>query len=350
MHSLRLLPLIALSLLVGLAGCQPTPQIKTQEAPRLPLQRCIGAIVLPRGEASSTIWLFKVIGPELDVDYFKPAFDKYVLENIKFSDNEQLFANLPKGWTEKKIDKQPIANIQADKFEIVVTRRTMRRPRPDDGRSVAVSHKKDEESFMLYNVEQRVERWRRELGLAGGLADYFYEPHPLEGKCMAFLVNMTGPKHVDIPVTDFVFDLPAGWEETPPRLMGDIQIPLAMRIVEKNQRANFSLSRSGGSILANVNRWRDQTSLDPEPDETKLNLRDIAVGELKGKYVDLSQPDPSKRKLKTASGMDTVERILGVIVNYNGDQWFFKLSGPADLVGRNKDKFETFVERFVFTE
>jgi len=88
-----------------------------------------------------------------------------------------------------------------------------------------------------------------------------------------------------------------------------------------------------GGNLANVNRWRQQLSLPPIGDvELGTALQHLHVGELHIDYVELVGP-----------GTPPALRVLGALVPYSGSTWFFKLTGPADLVAREKDEFVSFL-------
>ena len=56
------------------------------------------------------------------------------------------------------------------------------------------------------------------------------------------------------------------------------------------------------------------------------------VDGLSGHYADLTGPE-------SAGG----SRILAVMVPRGDMTWFFKMRGPADLVGREKAAFEAFI-------
>lgn len=82
-----------------------------------------------------------------------------------------------------------------------------------------------------------------------------------------------------------------------------------------------------GGDLANVNRWRAQMQLPPiEAGELAGALTPLEVGSLKMLVVDID-------------GSDNAQRMLGAIVPFNGATWFFKLVGPAAVVGAEKDAF-----------
>ncbi len=79
-----------------------------------------------------------------------------------------------------------------------------------------------------------------------------------------------------------------------------------------------------GGELANLNRWRGQLQLSPiaEADVAGAVTR-LTVNGLSVTLVDFSGGTPDKPA-----------RMLGAIVPYDGANWFFKLTGPADLVAK----------------
>ncbi len=89
-----------------------------------------------------------------------------------------------------------------------------------------------------------------------------------------------------------------------------------------------------GGLFANVNRWRGQVGLGPiEVGQIEANTQNIEANGLKIVLVDVTG---------TASGVSTT--LIGAIVPYNGQTWFFKLLGPAELVAKEKPAFREFLQ------
>lgn len=82
-----------------------------------------------------------------------------------------------------------------------------------------------------------------------------------------------------------------------------------------------------GGDLANLNRWRAQLQLPP-----------IEASELAGALTPL-EANGLKMLIADINGGDNAQRMLGAIVPFNGATWFFKLVGPAAVVGAEKDAF-----------
>ncbi len=90
-----------------------------------------------------------------------------------------------------------------------------------------------------------------------------------------------------------------------------------------------------GGILANANRWLRQAAL-PEIDQeqlsqvvTEVNLSD----EVTAFILDLKADD----------GTETSKRIYAAIVPYQGQSWFFKMSGPFKTVQSQIPSFSAFL-------
>jgi hypothetical protein len=116
----------------------------------------------------------------------------------------------------------------------------------------------------------------------------------------------------------------------------------AFAIAAGDQRARMTvtpLAGAAGGLVGNINRWRGQIGLEPvEPSQLGEIIRKIDVAGVEAQYVDLVGPD----------GPNGSQRILGVVAITGGTSWFFKLTGPANLVGGQKDAFESFVRSVRF--
>jgi hypothetical protein len=106
---------------------------------------------------------------------------------------------------------------------------------------------------------------------------------------------------------------------------------------EDGAGAELSVTAFPGAVggeLANVNRWRGQLQLPPlAEDELGGSIQHLTVNGLPVALVDL-----------TGGATGQPQRILGAIVQSEGDNWFFKLTGPAALVAGEKPAFLSFVQ------
>jgi len=135
------------------------------------------------------------------------------------------------------------------------------------------------------------------------------------------------------------YTLPAGWKEKAPT-----QLRVAsFEISENSKTADVSvipLSGMAGGDLANVNRWRGQVGLQP--------LADTELQKLTEKIEAAGQPTDLYDVVGTSPGSGDAERIVGVILHREDAAWFFKMTGDADLVEKNKTAFVSFLKTLEF--
>jgi hypothetical protein len=108
---------------------------------------------------------------------------------------------------------------------------------------------------------------------------------------------------------------------------------------DAEHEARITVTRFPGDVggtLANVNRWRNQLSLNPI-DESELSKMTTSIDVMGGKatLVDMSGIDA-----KTGNPA----RMITAIVPRGGQTWFYKLVGDGTTVAREKDTFVKFVQ------
>jgi hypothetical protein len=149
--------------------------------------------------------------------------------------------------------------------------------------------------------------------------------------------GLVAPDNSGLP--QLKYTLPAGWKEKP---------LTQMRVASFNVSAGgttadvsvIPLGGLAGGDLANVNRWRGQVGLPPlaDNDLQKLAENVTVAGRLAGLY-DVAG---------TAPGSGNTERILGVISHRDDTAWFFKMTGDAGLVEKQKPAFIAFLKSVEF--
>ena len=140
---------------------------------------------------------------------------------------------------------------------------------------------------------------------------------------------MAPPQSADKP--QIKWDVPAEWTSVPPSAMR-----YASFATEKNgEKADISVVTfpgEGGSDADNVNRWRGQIGLAP------LQSIDSVVVPLNAGGVQFSTLDMA----------GTNSRMLAAWTRRDGRSWFFKLTGPPNLVEQEKPKFTAFLQSVRF--
>lgn len=129
--------------------------------------------------------------------------------------------------------------------------------------------------------------------------------------------------------------VPADWKE------GELMQFLVARYIisgsgDASAAVNVSqLDGTGGGLLANVNRWRNQIGQPAITDDDAAKLPTVDVAGTKAVVADFMGTDARTSK---------AARLVGVVLPLNGRTWFYKLMGDPDLVGRQKDSFIQFVQ------
>lgn len=130
------------------------------------------------------------------------------------------------------------------------------------------------------------------------------------------------------------FFVPDAWSEVPlsERQMGIIAAEFFLGDDAAN--CTLTLSRSGGGMESNLNRWRGQfASSRPEIVET------ISVAGIEATQIDLEGDfSPGMGRPNQADA-----RMLGVIVPMVPQDYFIKLTGPASEVSGVEEDFRDFV-------
>lgn len=98
-----------------------------------------------------------------------------------------------------------------------------------------------------------------------------------------------------------------------------------------------SLRSAPGGLLANINRWRSQVGQAPWTEE-QLSKNTSKVPSFFGEAVVLDVSGLMEHSDPKIDG-----RIIGTIVEQDGRAWFCKMRGNAELLGREKENFLTWV-------
>jgi hypothetical protein len=126
---------------------------------------------------------------------------------------------------------------------------------------------------------------------------------------------------------------PASWQSKAPTSMRKG----TFTIVGDGAEADLAITAFPGDVggeLANVNRWRGQ-----------VGLGNLSQAELAGATQHLDVNGLHLTVVDYTGGQGTAaQRLLGAIVPVGSETWFFKLLGPAALVGRERDAFMEFLK------
>jgi hypothetical protein len=130
--------------------------------------------------------------------------------------------------------------------------------------------------------------------------------------------------------SDIKFEKPGEWTEVPPKQF----ITAAFEVTDGAKKLSITVSRAGGSKVANVNRWRGQLGVGPlSEDEINKSLQKFTVGDRAGQLVEIK----SDTQTLTAVMIEDGERTV-----------FVKLMGDPELAVRERKRFETFAKSLKF--
>jgi hypothetical protein len=318
-------------------------------------ERMLAAIIARNGR----VWFFKLVGPEGPVAEQTEPFRKFV-ESVNFAEEGTIPEwKLPEGWRQ-----QPGSGMRHASIAINTPKQPL---------ELTVTPLKtgtgDFEDYVLANVD----RWRQQLGLPPTSRARLFGPAERSGELIevkrrdgeiALIVDLAGehgsnaasglagsspPPPVGLASTGsaddrpgngppLTYEAPSGW--SPGKVDGLRQV--AFEIGDGSKKAEvtvIALAASAGDLLANVNRWREQVHLGPVArEELERQLKEFQVNDVKGHGVELVGPAYAQPR----------EGILGVICSHREKAWFFKMKGDAELVERERGRFESFVHSVKF--
>ena len=123
---------------------------------------------------------------------------------------------------------------------------------------------------------------------------------------------------------------PEGWTQK----QGSTEFRFAQ--IDLGDNLTLVVSRFPGDVggtLANINRWRMQLQLPPiDAAGVEKATKKVQAGDATALITDMT-------------GESGEQRMLGAILpdEKAGRTWFFKVTGPAKVVGERAEKFEQFV-------
>lgn len=124
------------------------------------------------------------------------------------------------------------------------------------------------------------------------------------------------------------YTVPEPWEEFPARSVRKANF----RVSDESGSAEIAITVFPGDVggqLANINRWRSQIGLDAiDADGMEAITRPITISDHNSTLVDLQGAEQS---------------ILGGILSFHGNTWFFKMQGAKGTVAAQAAQMEAFL-------
>lgn len=147
-------------------------------------------------------------------------------------------------------------------------------------------------------------------------------------------------KEGEIAIDQIRFSAPNTWIQKPPRsaiLLAEFSLP---RAEGDPADGRLTVTRAGGSINDNVERWRKQFGPKPEKEsQEKIEVGGIPITlvDFWGMYLD--QRGPFAPAVESPG-----YRMLGAIADVEGQLYFVKAYGPAKTMAAHAGEFRAFVD------
>src|SRR4029077_3648113 len=140
---------------------------------------------------------------------------------------------------------------------------------------------------------------------------------------------------------------PAGWKAGPPQMMRAATYAVAAAPGDTAAAecvVYFFGAGQGGSVEANIERWKGQFTNSGKPAPAVVSKRAahgvaMTTIDVAGEYSGLGGPMAAS---KPVPGY----RLLGAIVEGPGGNIFVKFTGPAKTIAANKPKYDQFLASF----
>lgn len=150
-----------------------------------------------------------------------------------------------------------------------------------------------------------------------------------------------GDPHAGLNRPRLSWQLPAGWQERPASALRAGYFVIPGPDGQQAEMTIIPLAGTGGNDLDNVNRWRAQVGLKAiSADDLPKLAQTVSIAGREGQLYDLVGDSYEAND----------QRTLAAILRREGTSWFFKLTGPASLVGNQKGAFVEFLRTLKFED
>lgn len=146
-------------------------------------------------------------------------------------------------------------------------------------------------------------------------------------------------QHGKSAAAPLVYDLPEGWNKEPETQFRTLNFSFG-------EDGECYVSRVGGGLIPNLNRWRGQMGLDPSTEEEIKALPKRMLFGMESTYVELDGE---------FQGMGAAEkkpdyRMVGLVLSLPDVSFFVKMTGPKQLLIDNEKQFAQFCESLKLTK
>jgi hypothetical protein len=142
-----------------------------------------------------------------------------------------------------------------------------------------------------------------------------------------------------ISLNGITLDPPANWESKQPGssiIAAEFVLPRAQG---DDSDGRLTLSTAGGTLEANLDRWKGQ--FDPQPQEA--TQEEIDVAGLKVTIVDYSGDFNDQRGPFAPAVKRSGYRMIAAVVPIEGQLYFIKATGPKGTIANHADAIHKFI-------
>ena len=140
-------------------------------------------------------------------------------------------------------------------------------------------------------------------------------------------------------VEGITLDAPANWESKSPSssiIAAEFVLP---RAAGDNADGRLTISTAGGSVEANIDRWKGQFV--PQPQEA--SQEEIDVADLKVTVVDLSGDFNDQRGRFAPAVKRPGYRMIAAVIPIEGQLHFIKATGPQNTIAKHSGAVHEFI-------
>jgi hypothetical protein len=162
---------------------------------------------------------------------------------------------------------------------------------------------------------------------------------PLNGEAATSLNGSPSDSVDRVEVGGITLAAPANWESTSPGspiIAAEFVLP---RSEGDDADGRLTISTAGGSVEANIDRWKGQ--FDPQPQNA--SQEEIDVAGLKVTVVDYSGDFNDQRGPFAPPVKRNGYRMIAAIIPDNGQLHFIKATGPQKTIAASADAIHAFI-------
>jgi hypothetical protein len=151
--------------------------------------------------------------------------------------------------------------------------------------------------------------------------------------------NSSGDSAGPIELDTITLTPPAGWERKPPSSQFVVAELVLTRAAGDDADGRLTISTAGGSVEANIDRWKGQ--FDPQPKE--MSQEEVEIAGLKVTIVDFAGEFNDQRGPFAPAALRRDYRMIAAVIPADGQLHFVKATGPKTTIAAHADEINQFI-------